>query len=337
MDEAFVIRAATLKDLDWLYGISASIGIGFTSIPNNKEFLQKRLMKVEQSFQETNALEDRLYLFVLESLEHGLIGICGIDVNIGYKESFYNYQVAHVTQICEILDKSINHTILTLVNNFQEASELISFWLHPKYRGQSIGKALSYCRFLFMAQFPQLIGDDIIAELRGYVDANNISPFWEAVGKKFFAMEFRDADELTYVMGKQFIADLVSREPIYVDLLPVAAQKAVGIEHIETSPARHILESQGFKYSHHVDIFDAGPLLLARRDEIKAVTYSRVGVITELKEIHNGEALLYNNKLEARFTVASIKELATGNVAISTETAQILHLNVGDNIRYYFL
>jgi arginine N-succinyltransferase len=338
MDQAFVIRPATVKDLDWLYSHSHLFGVGFTSLPHNKDFLKQRLQLVERSFKEQLPVEERIYLFLRENLpKKEIVGICGIDVNVGYKESFYNYQISTVTQSSAALNIYMEHQLLNLVNNYQHASELISFWLQPSLRGKNIGKSLSFSRFLFMAQFPQYINSTVIAEVRGYFDMNEISPFWEAVGRKFFSVDFKVADELTFANGKQFISDLCSREPIYIDLLPKDVQAVIGKEHPDASPARVLLEQQGFRFSNHVDIFDAGPLLAVERDSIKTVMESKVATVVKFADENDQEALLYNNRLDARFTVAPITVLPTGEVTISKQIADILHVKVGEEIRYYFM
>ncbi len=338
MEQAFVIRAITEKDLDWLCGIAPKIGVGFTSLPNDKKFLKNRLQTVAKSFKEEIRIEERVYLFVRENLpQREIVGICGIDVDVGYKESFYSYQISTVSQACASLDKYIEHKLLRLVNNFQKASELISFWVHPDHRRHAVGTSLSFSRFLFMAQHKELIHAEILAELRGFADDAQTSPFWEAVGRKFFDMDFNLADALTYSCGKQFIADLVSREPIYIDLLPQAAQAVIGVENPGATGARKILEQQGFQYNQHVDIFDAGPVLYCERDKIHAVANSKLVTITQLDSVASIQpALLYNARMNARFTVAHI-DVVENEAVITPEIAKILDVRIGDMIRYYIM
>ncbi len=336
-NQAFVIRPANLGDLEWFHSIAHMFGSGFTSLPNNKEFLKKRLTIVEQSFAEKIPVQERIYLFVRENLpDKKIVGTSGVDVSVGYKESFYNYQISTVTQSCEKLNKYVTHSILNLVNNYQQASELISFWIHPEFRGQGMSKSLSLCRFLFMAQFAQWFNHDIISEVRGVVDENGMSPFWDAVGQKFFDMTFKEADALTMTQGKQYIADLASREAIYVDLLPEAAQQVIGKEHPEAHAAYHLLQGQGFKFSNHIDIFDGGPLLWAERDHIKTVADNKIGVLANFADdITSGtKAMLYNNKLDARFTVADVIITSAQEIEIAHTTADILGIKVGDPVRY---
>lgn len=340
MEQAFVIRPARLDDLEWFHSISHIVGTGFTSIQHDREYLQKRLTIVEKSFNEKIPVQERIYLFVRENLpQRELIGLCGLDVSIGYKESFYNYQLSTVTQSNKKLNVYMVHTLLNIVNNFQNASEIITFWVHPEFRHQDVSRSLSFSRFLFVAQFAHWFGKEIIAEVRGIVDANGRSPFWEAVGRNFFGMEFNRADALTMTMGKQFIADLVSREPIYLDLLPYEAQKVVGVEHPDASPARHLLESQGFRFNNHIDIFDGGPVLSVDRDSIKTVADSKVVTISKLQDDLQGSvtSMLYNNRLDARITVEKIQLLDDGSAIIAPHTAEILQVKAGDQLRYCHL
>lgn len=231
------------------------------------------------------------------------------------------------------------HTLLNVVNNFQNASEIISFWLHPDYRGLGLSRSLSLARFMFIAEFKHLFAEEIIAELRGMIDENGKSPFWEALGKNFFGMDFKRADALTAKSGKQFISDLVSREPIYLDLLPLDAQKVVAVEHPDSSPARHLLESQGFKFNNHIDIFDGGPVLSANRDSIKIIADSKIATISMLQDNldNNFVNMLYNNRMDARITVGNVQLLENDAAIISPQIAEILDVKVGDQLRYCHL
>ena len=48
----------------------------------------------------------------------------------------------------------------------------------------------------------------MIAEMRGVIDDQGRSAFWDAVGKHFFEIDFPKADYLSMV-NKKFIADLM--------------------------------------------------------------------------------------------------------------------------------
>src|SRR5262249_35467058 len=137
------------------------------------------------------------------------------------------------------------------------------------------GPLLSKARLVFVAEFAERFGQKVIAELRGKLDANGRSAFWEGLGRHFFAMEYSRADYLTGIGRKAFIAELMPRHPVYTQLLPAEARAVIGEVHADTLPARAMLESEGFRYEGYVDIFDAGPTLECFRDIIRAVRQSR--------------------------------------------------------------
>jgi len=336
-DGGFVIRPVCLSDLKWFYEVSQQVGIGFTSLVPDKKYLETRLKLAVDSFAQKLPPEQRLYLFIRENLpSREPVGICGLVACVGHNQAFYNYQISTVVQACESLHISLVHTILRLVTNYQHASELVSFWVSPQHRGKHISKSLSLCRLLFIAQHPQWFGKELIAEIRGVCDATGYSPFWDAVGKYFFAMDFSVADRLTVTAGKQYISDLVPREPIYYDLLPAAAQKAIGAAHADSQAAKVLLESEGLKFHQHIDIFDGGPLLSAELEHIKTLVNNKLTTIANcLPNIDTGVyALVYNNKLDARFTTALINVTTAGTIEISEQTAKILGLKQKDQIRY---
>jgi len=88
-------------------------------------------------------------------------------------------------------------------------------------------------------------------------------------------MEYSTADYLTGIGQKSFVAELMPKHPVYVNLLPQDARDAIGAVHRDTAPARAMLEQEGFRYEGYVDIFDAGPTVECFRDNIHAVRQSQ--------------------------------------------------------------
>jgi arginine N-succinyltransferase len=99
---------------------------------------------------------------------------------------------------------------------------------------------------LFIAEFADRFAPKIIAEMRGRLDTDGKSPFWEGLGRHFFTIEYSRADYLTGIGQKAFIAELMPRHPVYTTLLPADARAAIGEVHADTMPARAMLESEGF-------------------------------------------------------------------------------------------
>ncbi|MGH8802349.1 MAG: arginine N-succinyltransferase, partial [Casimicrobiaceae bacterium] len=163
-----------------------------------------------------------------------------------------------------------------LSNDHTGRTELCSLFLDQGYRRARNGPLLAKARLLFIAEFAQHFAGKVIAELRGRVEAEGSSPFWEGLGRHFFAIDYRKADYLTGTGQKSFIAELMPRHPVYVNLLPAAAREAIGEVHADTLPARTMLEQEGFRYEGYVDIFDAGPTVECATENIDAVRRSSV-------------------------------------------------------------
>jgi arginine N-succinyltransferase len=116
---------------------------------------------------------------------------------------------------------------LHLVSDHSGPCEIGSLFLHPDERKKGWGRLLSCCRFLFMAEFSDPFEDTVIAEMRGVVDVQGRSSFWEALGRRIFDIDFPKADYLS-MKNKKFIADLMPKHPIYTMLLPEEAQSSLG-------------------------------------------------------------------------------------------------------------
>ena len=90
-----------------------------------------------------------------------------------------------------------------------------------------------------MAQHPERFANKVIAEMRGVADEQGRSPFWEALGRHFFTVDFAQADHLTGVGDKSVVAELMPKYPVYVDLLPAEARAVIGQVHENPAGAGH--------------------------------------------------------------------------------------------------
>ena len=332
-----LFRSAVASDLDAIYHLAKQSGVGMTTLPKDKKLLKKRLEWSCESYQRklTNP-EHEYYLFVLEDQSNKrIVGTSAIEAKTGYETPFYSYKVSKRTRICHTLNIRSEYQVLSLVNDNQGRSEICTLFLEPEYRKNNNGILLSKGRFLFMAHYEMRFAPLIIAEMRGISNEEGKSPFWENVGFNFFHMSFEEADRLTLATNKQFIADLMPRNPIYVKLLSPEAQAVIGKPHQSTMPAMNILLKEGFRYNNYIDIFDAGPTIEAPIGEIKTINRSRLMVITSISdEVSSHEYLLSNTQLDFRATIAYILFNQQDNTCIiSKETAALLKVGCGDNLR----
>jgi arginine N-succinyltransferase len=252
-----------------------------TTLPANRERLSARIDRSLASFAGSADRGDACYVFALvDSSDGRLAGISAIEAAVGLNEPWYNYHVGTLVHASRALGVYTVAPTLFLANDHTGHSELCSLFLDQAYRVGKNGPLLSKSRLLFIAEFAHLFAAKVIAELRGKLDDGGLSPFWEGLGRHFFAMEYSTADYLTGIGQKAFIAELMPKHPVYVNLLPAAARDAIGAVHVDTAPARAMLEQEGFRYEGYVDIFDAGPTLECFRDTIDAVRRSQTLPVT---------------------------------------------------------
>jgi arginine N-succinyltransferase len=269
----YVIRAAHGGDFDEVRKLTDLAGPGFTSLMLDDATLKARLALSERSFaSEVSGPNDERYMLALEHIESGaLAGVAAVKATIGAEPPFYNFRILRIAQASHAADRRFDMDVLILVNEFTGSSEVGSLFVKPEHRAGGIGRALAQARYLLIALEPQRFNERVVSELRGVVSADGVSPFWEAIGRHFFRMDFRDADSMSATTDNQFILDLMPKYPIYVDLLPDEARAAIGKVHPDGTAARRLLEAEGFRFDNVVDIFEGGPLVSVSRDAIRTV------------------------------------------------------------------
>ena len=331
-----VIRPARLEDLDALMQLAESAGVGLTTLPPDRRLLRDRVQRSMHSFaSEPVKPGGESYLLVMEDLRNGrLAGTCGMLAKVGGFEPFYSYAVRSTVHESRELGVRREIPTLHLEANHSGPSEIGTLFLAAPWRGGGNGRLLSLSRFLLMAGFPTRFDAEVIAEMRGVLTPDGNSPFWEAVGRHFFDMEFSRADVLS-AADKQFIADLMPKHPIYIPMLPWSVQEVIGKVHTETRPALRLLEQEGFRFGSHVDIFDAGPLVAAARGDIRTIRDSRRAVVREIvAEVGLPEAyLIGNERVDFRCVLGNLREI-DGGVALPRDLALALGVREGDAVRY---
>lgn len=333
-----VIRPIGARDLDVLIKIAKQSGPGFTSLPDNPKLLAEKIARSERAFAgEPAASLEASYLFVLENLGlQQVIGTCGIEASVGISSPWYHYRMGTLVHQSRELNVRNQHSTLYLCNDYTGHSEVCTLYLMPEHRRSGNGPLLSKSRFLFMAQYPERFAERVIAEMRGVSDEDGTSPFWEGLGKRFFGIEFSHADYLTGMGNKSFIAELMPIHPIYVHMLPESAQQVIGKVHKNTEPARKMLENEGFRFEGYIDIFDGGPTLVARLDDIRSVYGSqhRRVLVRDCGE-SNSEGMVCNTRLtDFRATITQFYiDHEADAVCLNAEQAEALQVKTGDTLR----
>lgn len=265
-----IVRPAARSDLDRLEAMIAHVDPGMLTMPASREAMAQRIERSLSAFQRPSAPpENECYFLVME--ENGeLQGTASVFTNLGVERPFYSYRISRDSKVSPETGVKVELDLLHLVNDYHGDTELGTLFILRAARGGGRGKLLSFARLMLIAADPLRFGPKAMAEIRGFTDAEGRSPFWDAVGARFFKMDYRKADVMS-ARDHRFIADLMPRYPIYADLLAAEARAVIGKPHPDAQPALALLKSQGFHFNNVIDIFDAGPTVEAFTDHIDIV------------------------------------------------------------------
>ncbi|KVW47564.1 arginine N-succinyltransferase [Burkholderia ubonensis] len=332
-----VVRVVQTGDVDALVSLAKETGPGLTTFKPDRDALAARIERTRRTLEGRAAPSEAGYFFVMQDSATGdIAGVCGIESQVGLEQPFYNYRVSTVVHASQELGVWTRMHALNISHDLTGYAEVCSLFLSPRYRTGGVGGLLSRSRFMFIAQFRELFPERICAELRGHFDDDGTSPFWRAVGSHFYQIDFNAADYLSSHGRKSFLAELMPRYPVYVDLLPQDAQDAVGLTHRDTLPARKMLEAEGLRYQNHVDIFDAGPVLECHINDLRTVRESVVVPVAIGAADTRAEApksLVSNTSLgDFRVGVAP-GVVANGAFVLSADDAAALDVKAGDPVR----
>ena len=307
---------------------------GLTTLPPDEDFLGGRIADSLRAFNpRVKRPGGEYYLFVLEDGATGeIVGTSGIASRVGGFDPCYSYEIRaeKFTHLPLKIEKEI--ATLHLKQEHRGPSEVCSLFLRPDRRQGRNGRLLSLARFLFIAAFRQRFTATIIAELRGYVDAAGRSPFWDAVGRIFFEFEFYRADMLSGLGDKEFIADLMPKHPVYVAMLDDDAREVIGLPHPTGRAAMKMLEKEGFRYEGYVDIFDGGPSMLARTDDVVSVANAQPRSVTGTPVDKGERALIATGHLTDFRCCYGSRKVDGDSIAIDETGAATLRVGEGDRV-----
>lgn len=334
-----IIRPAKPSDLQPMYEMAKRTGGGFTNLPPDRKALTAKLERSAAGFSRAGEdAADDLFVFVLENTATGEVrGTCQIFSSVGQKWPFYSYRIGALTQHSEELGRTFRADILNLSTDLEGTTEVGGLFLHPGERAGGLGMLIARSRYLFIRNHRHRFNDRTLAELRGVIDEAGGSPFWDGVAGRFFGMNFQDADEFNAKHGNQFIADLMPKHPVYIAMLPESARAVIGVPHPSGRAAMRMLEEEGFAWENYVDIFDGGPTMTVRTDQIRSVREAKDVVVTEITEqlgehIGGDKMLVAVGRFEEFRAAYGWTEPRDGGVALDEVSAATLGLSKGDTI-----
>ncbi|NCU13010.1 MAG: arginine N-succinyltransferase, partial [Sphingomonadaceae bacterium] len=252
---------------------------------------------------------------------------------------FYSYRIGALTQHSEELGRTFRADILNLSTDLEGASEVGGLFLHPGERAGGLGMLIARSRYLFIRNHRARFADRTLAELRGVIDEAGGSPFWDGVAGRFFGMNFQDADEFNAKYGNQFIADLMPKHPVYIAMLSEAARHVIGVPHPTGRAAMRMLENEGFAWENYIDIFDGGPTMTVRTDQIRSIREAAdapiVAIDASLGDHQAGDKqLVAHGRMEQFRCAYGWAEQREGGIALDPDCARLLGVDVGQTVTY---
>lgn len=330
-----VIRPIRRSDQDIFAEFSFESLLGMTNLPRDRDRLYEKIVLSESSFyKNVKSPNHEEYYFVLEDLTTGRIGgTCGIMAHSQNRQFFFKVETIHPA--ARHLSAPLEMKILKVVTQSGRASEVCSLYLQPSFRHSGQGRLLSLSRFLFIAAYRKRFEKKISAEMRGYIDQRQISPFWEAIGRHFCNLSFV---ELMAQLDQDriFVLEILPKFPIYIDLLPLEVQQIIGKTHDNTKPALSMLLQENFTFDNEVDVFDAGPLLSAQTSSIRTIKNSSLVKINTTMDLLGDETefILSNEKLDFRACFGRLQFISKNECVLNKEVAEALQVKEGEIIRY---
>jgi len=329
------MRPVREADFDAILALARQAGGGMTNLPSDAKALKARVKFACDSFAKgATKPGGEIYMLILE--EGGkVLGTAGVFSAIGLESGFVNYKINHEFYFSRDLGKRSIRRVLVPTHDFTMRAEVGMLFISPQARGGGMGKLLARSRYMFIAQSPSIVADHVCAELRGWRGPDGSQPFWNAIGRRFFDMEFEEADAANAANGNQFIEDMMPRYPVYVELMPEDARQCIGKPHDSAKPAWKMLIEEGFLFNDYIDVFDGGPLVDARVKDLRTVKESRVVTVADIADKIDGAPALVASGAVATFRATKAAAKVEGDrIVIDRAAAAALNIDKGSAVRW---
>src|SRR5262245_35061429 len=335
----FRIRQSSREDADQILTVAEHLDT--VNLPADRGHIETILDHSDKAFAAAVPPEEREFLFVLEDLaKKRVIGTSAIYAQHGTKRAPHIFfRIDQDERYSYTLDRYFVHQTLRIGYNYNGPTEIGSLILLPEYRRnpESLGKALSYVRFVFIAMHRALFRDSVLSELLPPLEPDGTSRLWEHLGRHFTGLGYQEADLLSKD-NKEFIHALFPDDPIHTALLPADVRAVIGQVGPETRGVEKMLRRIGFSYANQIDPFDGGPHFMARTDDITVVKDTRTAVVTAVDDADGGRpwAVVAVERPEQtpgfRATGARVVPQADGSIGLTADTRRRLGIEAGETV-----
>jgi arginine N-succinyltransferase len=334
------VRPARHSDLEALVGLAAQASAPDLTLPADAGMIERLIVHSEEALEaEIEFPGEERYLLVATDNVDAPIGALLLVAAAGYPGADYSYRNDTIVHAAPEL--GVNHRlyVLALSHDLSGLTRLTPPLVVREALRTPVGALLLKAALCFVAEHPQRFADELIAPLPGLIGDDGQSPFWQAVGSKFFGIPIAEAERRALGKDRSFMAELMPHHPLYVPLLPEAAQSALGQTRPAFMPTYGQLIEEGFEAERYVDVFDGGPTFYARREVVTTIRASLVLPLAVDPQVGRGEPeCLLCNREAARFraVLGPAARRTDGAVATTAAVAARLELIDHDEVRCVF-
>jgi arginine N-succinyltransferase len=246
----FAIRAATSEDLPQLAGLLPAWTLETAGFVDGDD-------------------DDRLLLAVSAGQA---LGCLRVRRRVGLDHPRYWFHVGFRVHAAVELAMFRRERTLLLGNDHTGAAELSEFALRAVLPESTTGTALA--QELVAKALRWLLQEDpgaddlpkVIAALPGPRSADGSAPFWNGLGRHFYAGDVEQALARFGTHWQTHVAALLPRHPLVVSVLHADVQDAIGAIHPDARVWRDALADAGLRAGQHIGLHDGGPVYEAHRD-----------------------------------------------------------------------
>ncbi|MGQ3054581.1 MAG: arginine N-succinyltransferase [Roseateles sp.] len=176
----------------------------------------------------------------------------------------YHFRLGRVVHAAAELGLFRVQATLLLGNDHTGSAELAELRTAPALSEADQVAALSALIAAAQAQLRERPGDfgpALVAELPGWLDAQGRSPFWQALGARFYPGDPGQAEARFGADWRSHLAALLPRQTVYLSFLGEEAERRALAVRDDARAALAALQAAGFQPAVHARIDDGGPVV----------------------------------------------------------------------------
>ncbi len=331
---SFLIRGAEENDVYQIVSLAEQFSL--LNLPPDETVITSKIRRSLKSFAGQLGKDEAEYMFVIEDTEsRKVVGSSTIIAKHGTDENPHNFlKVIKKERYSQDLGVGFIHTVLRFQQSSDGPTEIGGLLIDKNYRGrpEKLGKQISLIRFLYIGMFRNRFEERVLCELTAPQSKEGRSEFWEAFGRRFTGLPYQEADRLSH-SNKEFIQRLFPEEDIYLTLLDSKARFVLGRVGEDTMPAKHLLESVGFRYANEVDPFDGGPHYICKTDEVETIRSGGWKQVVQQDKAPMEKSGLVGSEASGKFIgCSSSAKVVDDQITLPQTSLDLLKIKPGDRV-----